>query len=459
MALEGQAARAYVAAFLRHGEVLGQLGGGRVFVGRDFRESSPGILRDCVAAVEAAGLAAVDCGALPTPALALHAMAAGCAAVMVTGSHIPEDRNGLKFYLPTGEISKADEAGIVAALRDAVIGDALGPVVDERHAAMERYFSRYSGLLADGALVGLRVGVFEHSSVARDVLVRVLECFGATVMRLGRAERFVAVDTEAVGDAVFLPVPAWVAEHGLDALVSADGDGDRPLLVDAQGQFVRGDVLGLLTAWYLGARTVVTPVTSSSGIEKAGAFEVVRTRVGSPYVIAAMEAAAGPVVGFEANGGTFVGEGIVAHGRPLAALATRDAVLPILSVLGMAAERKIGVAQLVAELALPWALADRLQHVSAERSARFLERLVANGDYARASFGAYGIGRISTVDGVQIFTAAGDVVHFRASGNAPELRCYVEGRTPEIAAELLAFGLRVAASETAQEKGPPFGDP
>ena len=116
--LEGQAARRYTAAFLRHLAELGQDKGGRVYLGQDFRPSSPAIVADCAAAIVAAGLEPVDCGTLPTPALALHAMAAGCAAIMVTGSHIPTDRNGLKFYVPGGEISKADEAGILAALRD-----------------------------------------------------------------------------------------------------------------------------------------------------------------------------------------------------------------------------------------------------------------------------------------------------------------------------------------------------
>ena len=69
------------------------------------------------------GLKPIDCGTIPTPALAYHAMAAGCAAIMITGSHIPSDRNGLKFYLPSGEISKADEAGILAALNDEAIPD------------------------------------------------------------------------------------------------------------------------------------------------------------------------------------------------------------------------------------------------------------------------------------------------------------------------------------------------
>ncbi|MCS6759114.1 MAG: phosphomannomutase, partial [Candidatus Devosia euplotis] len=144
--LEGQAARRYVTAFLRHLTRSGRGGAGKVYLGRDFRASSPAVAADCAAAISQFGLEPVDCGAIPTPALAYHAMAAGCGAIMVTGSHIPADRNGLKFYSPAGEISKADEAGIIGALSDAVIDDSPGPLADEAGSAIERYFARVASL-------------------------------------------------------------------------------------------------------------------------------------------------------------------------------------------------------------------------------------------------------------------------------------------------------------------------
>ena len=83
-------------------------------------------------------------------------------------------------------------------------------------------------------------------------------------------------------------------EHGFFALCSADGDGDRPLIADERGAILRGDVAGILAAGWLGADTVVTPVSSNTAAEGCGWFaRVVRTRIGSPYVIAAMQAAAG----------------------------------------------------------------------------------------------------------------------------------------------------------------------
>jgi phosphomannomutase len=448
--LEGQAARRYTAAFLRHVQGLGQLGGGRVFLGRDFRNSSLAIVTDCAAAVAQFGIEAVDCGTIPTPALAYHAMAAGCGAIMVTGSHIPADRNGLKFYVPAGEISKADEAGILAALNDELIPDSIQPMRDDAGPAIERYFERFATLLPAGAFAGLRIGVFEHSTVARDLLGQVLRHAGAETVSLGRTDTFVAVDTEAFGDAVFAPLKGWVASEKLDAIVSADGDGDRPLLMDGNGQFVRGDVLGLLAAQFLGAHTVVTPVTSNSAIERTGFFgKVIRTRVGSPFVVAAMEQVHYAVVGFEANGGTFVGDGVTVDGQPLAPLPTRDAVLPLLCALGLAVRQSKRVDEVVAALPLQHAIADRLQDVPAEKSGAFLGQLEGDPAFAEAFFAPHGIAGLSTIDGLQFRTLSGDMVHFRASGNAPELRCYVEGGSPEVARALLDWAMKAAAAEVA----------
>lgn len=434
--LEGQPARRYVTAFLRHLKTSGQMTGGRVLVGYDLRPSSPAIAEDCLAAIVAAGFEPVDCGAVPTPALALQAMTTESAAVMITGSHIPADRNGLKFYKPAGEVSKADEAGIVAALSDVAVPDYDESVLDENEETLEAYRDRCVDLLPIGALEGLKVGIFEHSTVSRELMGEILAALGAQVVSLGRSDVFVPVDTEAFSDALFAPLPGWVREHELDAIISADGDADRPLVMDGSGNFVRGDALGLLAAQFLSAKTVVTPVTSNSAIERTGYFDqVIRTRVGSPFVVAEMEKAE-KVVGFEANGGTFVGKGF-----ELTALPTRDAILPVIAALGLAAAEKISVAELVARLPLQVAVADRLQEVPADRSGPFLERLQRDGAYAAEVFAPHEIADVNAIDGLQFHLKSGETVHFRASGNAPELRSYVEAGTAERAKELLAWSM------------------
>jgi phosphomannomutase len=446
--LVGNAARRYAAAFVRHLGATGQSGSGRVYLARDLRQSSPAIVSDCAIAIRAAGLEPVDCGVLPTPALALHAMADTAAAIMVTGSHIPADRNGLKFYVPKGEISKADEAGIATALADSV-PDGPEEARDDHARAGDRYRQRYRGLLSTDALSGWRVGVFEHSSVARDLLVSLLTRAGATVVRLGRSDSFIPVDTEAFSDAIFAPRHEWIAAHRLDAIVSTDGDGDRPLVIDATGEFVRGDVLGMIAARFAGVARVATPVTSNSAIEGVGWFtEVERTKVGSPYVIAGMETLGehGAVVGFEANGGTLLGSDVEVDGHVLSALPTRDAMLPILAVLATAKGRGLSLSGLVRSLPVRAALSDRLTEVPGDRSAGFLRRLSDEPGFAREFFAPVGeVQSLSSIDGLRFGLVSGDTVHYRASGNAPELRCYVEGVTPERADELLRWGLEAAA--------------
>ena len=443
--------------------------GGRLMLGRDLRASSPRIAAWVAAAARDAGLAVTDCGRVPTPALALAAREAGAAAVMVTGSHIPDDRNGLKFYTPQGEITKADEAAILAALAPDP-GPGTGPAAAEaaalaaasataaREAATRRaYVARYLDGCPAGALAGLRIGLYEHSSVARAVIGAVLEGLGATVLRLGRSERFVAVDTEAVEAPVAAALAGWAAEHRLDALVSADGDGDRPLVADAEGQVVPGDLLGLLTAHALGVAVVVTPVSSTTALERSGAFvRVRRTRIGSPHVIAgiAAERAVDPaarVAGFEANGGFLLGfDARLPGGAGLAMLPTRDAVLPIVAPLMLARAAGHGLAGLLAGLPARHTAAGRLADVDPVASTALLARVEADPALRSRLLGA-ATTSLDRTDGLRYGFAAGHVLHLRASGNAPELRCYGEADSAAAAAALVA---RTLARLTAEIRRP-----
>ena len=313
--------------------------GGGLYLGRDLRPSSPEIADAVARAARACGVEVIDCGALPTPALALAAQAAGRAAVMVTGSHIPADRNGLKFYLPGGEISKDDEAAISAALGRA---PAAGQAGLRHHDAAAAYVQRYVTGFGAAALAGLRIGVYQHSSVARDLMITLVAALGGAPVPLARSGHFIPVDTEALDPETRDMLAGWCADHRLDAVISTDGDADRPMVADAAGAVVPGDVLGALSARSLGAEVICTPVSSNAMIGEMDDFrEVVLTRIGSPYVIAAMEAALAQeprarVVGYEANGGFLLGFEAEGPAGPLAPLMTRDCLLPILSPLAAA---------------------------------------------------------------------------------------------------------------------------
>ena len=430
----------HVRAFCRVCDV-----GAGLYVGQDLRGSSPDLAAVVVAAAVAEGLTVTDCGALPTPALALAAMGAGAAAVMVTGSHIPADRNGLKFYTPRGEITKADEAAILGALGGAE-GLGGGAVVSGAGAAGD-YAVRYRSAYA-GALAGLRVGVWQQSSVARDLLVGVLRGCGAEVLVLGRSDQFIPVDTEAVEPGWRAMFAGWVAQHGLDALVSTDGDADRPLVVDGAGRVVPGDVLGALTALELGAGRVVTTVSANSCIDLTGRVTVDRVRIGSPYVIAGMAAAGDArVVGYEPNGGFLLGFAAAGPAGPLAPLLTRDCLLPMLAPLAAARAAGLSLAALAATLPARFTASGRLQEVRMSDVPGFLAGVTSGPAAMLAAAGMGALRAVDQTDGWRATDAGGDVLHLRPSGNAPEFRIYAEAASAASADAIVARAMRAVQAQ------------
>ncbi|WP_156906464.1 phosphomannomutase [Halomonas halocynthiae] len=432
-------ATAFLTVMREQGEVT------QVAIGMDRRPSSPGMAAACTVAARALGVEVDDYGILPTPALALKAMADGVPAIMITGSHIPFDRNGIKFYRPEGEITKADEQAImnVAAELPALGAIEREPVSD---AAVRRYLARYVEWFPGQPLAGKRVGVYQHSAAGRDLNVQVLEALGAEVVALGRSEQFVPVDTEAVSGEDRALAHAWAAEHRLDALLTTDGDGDRPLLADEQGEWLRGDIVGLLCARELGIQALAVPVSCNSAIEVCGAFnKVQRTRIGSPYVLAGMQQLAGDysrVAGFEANGGFLLGTPVAEGERRLEALPTRDALLPALTLMVAAARRNAPLSSLVMDLPARYTASDRLKAFPTERSQALLAEWRNDLPAMQQALGLeQAIAKVDTTDGLRATLANDEIVHLRPSGNAPELRCYVEAGSELKAQQLVIHAL------------------
>lgn len=385
------------------------------------------------------GFDPVYAGAIPTPALAFAAQSRRVPAIMVTGSHIPFDRNGIKFYLQDGEISKDDEQLILSS-RISLATSPIPPLPQVEPGILALYAERYVSAFGAEALNTMKIGVYEHSSAARDVLHVILRALGAQTVGLGRSDDFVAIDTEAVREDDYALACAWAEQHGLDAIVTTDGDADRLLIADENGEWLRGDVVGIICAKALGARTVATPVSSNTALEACGAFAaVIRTKIGSPYVIAAMEMARErPVVGYEANGGFLLGTDITLNGRHLAALRTRDAVLPMIMMLTTASACRCRLSDLVAGLPRRHTYSGRLKDVDVEASKAMLAELART----PSAFSALGskplpcAAAVDTTDGVRAVLESGDILHLRLSGNAPELRCYAEASSPERAMNL-----------------------
>ena len=403
-----------------------------VAIGIDLRPSSPQIAQACAATIEANGLKIDFCGELPTPALAYYAQKQGIPAIMVTGSHIPFDRNGIKFYRPDGEISKADEWAMINLPLEMANKTISAPRLSINPKAIIDYENRYLDFFPADILSGMKLGFYQHASVARDVLKNILEKLGAQVVSLDRTEVFVPIDTEAVSDEDKQRGKNWSQQYGFDAILSTDGDGDRPLIADENGHWLRGDLVGLITSGYLGIQQIAIPVSCNTAIELSGSFDQVkRTKIGSPYVIAAMESLdseQGHIAGFEANGGFLLANDIETQGKKITSLATRDAALPIIAVLAAAQKSSAKLSDLLLSLPKRYTDSDRLQNFPTQLS----QSLLASWANDPNSFGKLlgpeysEISACDLTDGLRLSFSNQDIIHIRASGNAPELRCYCE---------------------------------
>ncbi len=472
-------------------------------------------------AIRDAGMRPINLGRIPTPALTYFAISQGKGSIMITGSHIPFERNGYKVNTSIGELLKHHEAPVnfqVEQVRRQIYGQSAesssfnaqgmfkgGPrdLLPETDSARRAYLQRYAQYFSGRPLKGKRILVYQHSAVGRDLLAEILEKFGAEVVPAGRSEVFVPIDTENVDDAVLAKIQTLVEEMSarggaFDAVVSTDGDSDRPLILGLeppqsasacqQVRFFGGDLAGMIVAEYLGADAVVVPITCNDGIDRGNLKNLLepKTRIGSPHVIAAMEKAKRKgkqrVMGWEANGGFLTGTDLENEGRFLRSLPTRDAVLPILCVLFAASEKNIPIPALFDALPKRYSRAALLKKVSRSISQQIIGRfspsnrnvmevcfelgsvecegfegsLVALKEeetrhlqqirhelsgFFPSDWGFGSITKIDWTDGIRIYFGNGDVAHVRPSGNADELRIYAVADSAERANEIARLGV------------------
>ncbi|MEZ8743216.1 phosphomannomutase [Vibrio sp. 10N.261.49.A5] len=422
-----------------------------VAVAIDNRPSSPRMAQATIAAIESMGLTAIFYGVIPTPALAFSAKQDAIPSIMITGSHIPFDRNGIKFYRPDGEITKTDEQAILSASVD-FSPLTIIPELIVNNKASEFYVERYTSLFGNSLLVGKRIGIYEHSSAGRDIYQGLFESLGAEVFSLERTNEFVPIDTEAVAESDKDKARAWSKEHNLDFIFSTDGDGDRPLVADEEGEWLRGDILGLLCSKALLIEALAIPVSCNTIISQSSEFSCVSlTKIGSPYVIAELERLAKQyksIAGFEANGGYLLGSDVEVNGKLLKSLPTRDAVLPALMLLLLAKQENKSIKELVMALPERFNHSDRIQDFAIEKSLAILAQGRENPDELLSRIGVknVSVSNIDNTDGLRMSLSDSTIVHLRPSGNAPELRCYAETSDFETA-KLLVDNILAAISK------------
>lgn len=441
-----------------------------VYIAGDLRDSTPRIMRAVSAAITDGGYTCVQCGKIPTPALAYYALQHQAPCVMVSGSHIPEDRNGIKFYKRQGEVLKADEAGIhdaVSQVRSALYDQSseasafdadgamrtppeLGSIQPEAEAVYKR---RYLDVFAADSLKGKKIVVYQQSAVARDLLVEVFEKLGAEVVPIERADHFIPIDTDKITDEEKARFKGFAQAHpDAFAIISADGDSDRPIVIDETGTFQWGDLLGCIAAEHLGIKFAATVVSANDAVDTVCAqrgIATAKTKIGSPYVISAMMAAPAdkrPAAAWEMNGGFLLGNDVTVNGKTLKALPTRDALLPILSCLMHAVQEKTSVSALFKRLPQRF-LGGGMVDVPEAEIAAF--RAISGDANAMAElsaqlFAGSDLGEISEIvltDGLRVRFSNNDVVHLRPSGNAPQFRVYTNADTQARADELTRTAL------------------
>ena len=271
-------------------------------IGRDPRASGPFLEAAVVAGLASAGVDVRLLGVVPTPGVAYLTKSLGADfGVVISASHNPARDNGIKFFGPGGvKLPDATEDEIEATLGHGVPGaSTVFGRVTEASAEQERYVDHLLATLPSGPrppLAGWRVVVDCAHGAAYRVAPRALRRAGAEVITVGAEPDGLNIN-EDCGSTCLEALAAAVVEHGADAGMAYDGDADRCLAVDADGQPLDGDqILTVLAtelkeSGRLARDAVVVTVMSNLGFHVAmreAGIEVIETPVGDKHVSAAM---------------------------------------------------------------------------------------------------------------------------------------------------------------------------
>ena len=273
----------------------------RVVIGKDTRLSCYMLENALTAGLTSTGMNVLLLGPVPTPAVGFltRSMRADVG-IMISASHNPASDNGIKFFGPDGyKLSDADEAAI-EALAGAHV-ELAAPMEIGRAKRIDDGLGRYveyaKTTLPRGArLEGLKVVIDCANGAAYKAAPEVLWELGAEVIPLGVAPDGLNIN-KGVGSTHPRAAAETVVAHGADVGICLDGDADRVILIDEQGQVADGDqIMALMAArWAAEERlndgTLVATVMSNLGLERFLArqgLRLERTAVGDRHVVERM---------------------------------------------------------------------------------------------------------------------------------------------------------------------------
>lgn len=272
-------------------------------VGRDPRVSGEMLTAALAAGMASQGVNVYNVGILPTPAVAYLTDAFGAdMGVMISASHNPMPDNGIKFFAEGGhKLDDVVEDEIEALMEELPLqgptGAAIGRIIDESEDALDRYLSHLRRAVPT-PLDGIRVVVDCANGAAYKAAPAAYRNAGAEVIAIhDRPDAFNI--NEGVGSTHIDVVQAAVREHGADLGLAHDGDADRCLAVDSEGNVVDGDqimaiiALSMKEGGELKKSTLVATVMSNLGLKLAMQEQGItlrQTKVGDRYVLADLRA-------------------------------------------------------------------------------------------------------------------------------------------------------------------------
>lgn len=274
--------------------------GKKVLVGRDTRESGAALENALLRGLSRAGAEAISLGTVPTPTVAFMLRETQAdAGVMLTASHNPFEDNGMKVFGANGfKISDEQEAEIEAFLLSETEceDDLQGTVLVSHSEALAKYTESAVKNIGTRNLEGLKIVLDAGNGAASVLAPPIFRKLGAEVIEMAVSPNGRNIN-EDCGALYATKAGERVKAEGADLGVSFDGDADRVIFTDAQGQVVSGDsvmamcALSLKQAGKLTGDTIVTTVMSNLGLDEAlrnEGISVIRTGVGDRLVLEAM---------------------------------------------------------------------------------------------------------------------------------------------------------------------------
>ncbi|MDP3397174.1 MAG: phosphoglucosamine mutase [Methanoregula sp.] len=404
------------------GESFGSMRKGQIAVGRDTRTSGETLINAVKSGLLAVGCDVTDCGILPTPALQYLVKEQFDGGAMITASHNPPEYNGVKIIESDGtEMGDEETIKLEQRIFDHTYSTNSWEYVGQETIAphlIKDYITAIANFFPDKPGMGITVVVDPGSGPACSTTPQILTRLGCRVLTIN-----------GIMDGTFpgrLPEPSMDGLKGLAALVVSsgaafgvahDGDADRAVFIDENGQFVEENQEFALVADHICRQkkgVIVTPVSTSQMVEivaKKNNSTVTYTPVGSIYVARTMRSliknGAHVIFGGEGNGGLIFPDHQFC----------RDGGMTAAMMVAILASRGQKLSQLLEQLPRRHMIKDKISSVG---GAAILNALKS----------AYSHGIIDETDGVKIFQGNSWAL-VRASGTEPLIRIIIDAEDEE----------------------------